>query len=166
MTLIPITCHSPNNCYQHLLMPPIRERKPGTYIHWEWPLRLKTTPTKICFSFRVWVQWRFQRLCHSAWCHTLWWQTGHQAWVCGACPEAWGEGSPRFEKKDKTMKDKDGNIQCSNRRLTDANINKLQNYYGKAIRANIGKWVYETSLLGSVLPLLLPRRKSTTRLPP
>ena len=36
------------------------------------------------------------------------------------------------------MKDKDGNVQCANRRLTDANINKLQNYYGKAIRANIG----------------------------
>ena len=41
-------------------------------------------------------------------------------------------------KKCKTLKDKDAKPSVFNRRLTDASINKLQTYYGNAIRANVG----------------------------
>ena len=48
-------------------------------------------------------------------------------------------GYLRDLKKDKTLKDKDGKRPKFARRLTDANIDKLQKYYGNAIRANVGK---------------------------
>ena len=84
------------------------------------------------------------------------------------------------------MKAKVDNIQCLTVISLMQNINKLQSYYGKAIRANIGVSLMqsinklqsyygkaicanignvesmETSLLGGVLPLLLPWQKSTT----
>ena len=41
-------------------------------------------------------------------------------------------------KKDKMLKDTDGKRPKVARRLTDASINKLQKYYGNAIRANVG----------------------------
>ena len=41
-------------------------------------------------------------------------------------------------KKDKTVKYADGTRPIFNRRLTDANIDKLQRYYGNAIRENVG----------------------------
>ena len=40
-------------------------------------------------------------------------------------------------KKDKTLKDEHGKRPVFNCCLTDANINKLPNYYSNAIRANV-----------------------------
>ena len=48
----------------------------------------------------------------------------------------WGS-IPRIEK-GKMLKDKDSNCPVFNRHLTDANINKLQTYYGNAICAFVG----------------------------
>ena len=42
-------------------------------------------------------------------------------------------------KKDKTLKDTDGERPKFAHRLTDASIDKLQKYYGNAICANVGK---------------------------
>ena len=41
-------------------------------------------------------------------------------------------------KKDKTLTEKHGKRPVFNRCLTHANINKLQSYYGNAIRASVG----------------------------